>query len=171
MPRDWPDPRLPDGDGEFAGRILAGLFAVAMLVSAVSCARQAFAARPPTVPAGVVFTCTPRAIWDGDGPIWCAEGPRLRLADVAARELDGSCRAHHPCPAASGIAARDELVRQLGGRRGRSGDGHILVAGAMMACRSRGPDRYGRTLATCRMTGGGDLGRSLILAGVALPWR
>ena len=28
----------------------------------------------PMVPAGETFACTPTAVWDGDGPIWCAEG-------------------------------------------------------------------------------------------------
>ena len=32
------------------------------------------------VPAGEEFTCTPTRVWDGDGPVWCAEGPRIRLA-------------------------------------------------------------------------------------------
>lgn len=119
--------------------------------------------------AGAAFSCTPVAVWDGDGPIWCAEGPRLRLAGIAARELDGSCRRGHPCPEASGIAARDALVRLLGGARGRTRDGHVRVAGPSLACRSRGPDRYGRTLATCRGRVG-NLGTALIRAGVALPW-
>lgn len=26
------------------------------------------------VPAGEAFTCTPEAVWDGDGPVWCEEG-------------------------------------------------------------------------------------------------
>ena len=34
---------------------------------------------------GATFTCTPVAVWDGDGPIWCAEGPRIRLEGIAAR--------------------------------------------------------------------------------------
>ncbi len=25
------------------------------------------------VPTGQSFTCTPVAVWDGDGPVWCAE--------------------------------------------------------------------------------------------------
>ena len=33
---------------------------------------------------GATFTCTPVAVWDGDGPIWCAEGPRIRLEGIAA---------------------------------------------------------------------------------------
>lgn len=46
--------------------------------------------RLSVVPHGEAFECTPVAVWDGDGPIWCAEGPRLRLAGIAARELDGT---------------------------------------------------------------------------------
>lgn len=48
-----------------------------------------------TVAASAAFLCTPVAVWDGDGPIWCAEGPKIRLGSIAARELDGSCRAGH----------------------------------------------------------------------------
>ena len=29
------------------------------------------------VPAGEEFTCTPTRVWDGDGPVWCKEGPRI----------------------------------------------------------------------------------------------
>ncbi len=32
------------------------------------------------VPAGQTFDCTLTAVWDGDGPIWCAEGPHIRLS-------------------------------------------------------------------------------------------
>ena len=53
-------------------------------------------ASPQVVPAGQSFQCTPTLVWDGDGPIWCAEGPRIRIAGVAAREIDGSCRPGQP---------------------------------------------------------------------------
>jgi len=43
------------------------------------------------VPAGQTFQCTPTRVWDGDGPIWCSEGPRIRLSGVAAHEMDASC--------------------------------------------------------------------------------
>ena len=68
------------------------------------------------VPAGQLFDCTPTAVWDGDGPIWCAEGAHIRLSGIAAREMDGTCRPGHPCPAAGPIAARDHLVALLGKR-------------------------------------------------------
>ncbi|MDQ3458591.1 MAG: hypothetical protein M3498_04675, partial [Deinococcota bacterium] len=63
---------------------------------------------------GEPFTCTPTRVWDGDGPIWCAEGPRIRLAGIAAREMDGSCSPGHPCPAADPIASRDHLASLVG---------------------------------------------------------
>lgn len=46
------------------------------------------------VAAGQTFTCTPTHVWDGDGPVWCAEGPHLRIAGIAAREMDGTCRSN-----------------------------------------------------------------------------
>lgn len=123
----------------------------------------------PAALLAAVFACTPVAVWDGDGPIWCAEGPKVRLAGIAARELDGSCRPGHPCPRASGVAARDSLVRLLGGARGRGKRGHILVRAPRMRCEPTGRT-YGRIAARCRMPGVGDLGAAQVRAGVALPW-
>ena len=42
------------------------------------------------VAAGASFACTPTRVWDGDGPVWYAEGPHVRLAGIAAREMDGT---------------------------------------------------------------------------------
>ncbi|RJY06943.1 hypothetical protein [Aurantiacibacter aquimixticola] len=80
-----------------------------------------------------IFVCTPVAVWDGDGPIWCYEGPRIRLTGIAAREMDSTCRPEHPCPAASTEAARDALVDLLGGEKGRLKSGHVSVAFAPLA--------------------------------------
>src|SRR3569623_1600608 len=90
------------------------------------------------VPSGTSFTCTPTRVWDGDGPVWCAEGPRLRLAGIAAREMDGTYRSNQPCPPASAEAARDALVRIIGRPVGRSREGHILVQGPALSCLSEG---------------------------------
>jgi poly(3-hydroxybutyrate) depolymerase len=78
------------------------------------------------IPSGSVFICTPTHVWDGDGPVWCAEGPKIRLSGIAARETDATCKPNQPCPRASAEAARDTLVRLLGGARGRAATGHIL---------------------------------------------
>ena len=90
------------------------------------------------VPAGQSFTCTPIAVWDGDGPKWCAEGPHVRLSGVAAREMNGNCSPGHPCPDADALTARDYLVGLLGKPQGWTRSGHILVSGPTMRCVSRG---------------------------------
>ena len=122
-----------------------------------------------SIAAGLVFACTPVAVWDGDGPIHCAEGPKVRLAGIAAREISGGCREHHPCPRAAGEAARDNLVRILGGARGMAREGHVLVQGPRLSCRSFGMT-YGRVAALCSAPEVGDLSCTQVRAGVALPW-
>lgn len=122
------------------------------------------------VAAGAFFACTPVAVWDGDGPIWCAEGPRVRLAGVAAREIDGTCRDNQPCPAMGGIEARDELVRLFGGSRGTLGTGHIKVAGPRLQCRSEGSAGGSRTAAWCRSAVTGDVACRLLAVGSVVRW-
>lgn len=128
------------------------------------------AAASMIVPAGARFTCTPVAVWDGDGPIWCAEGPRIRLAGIAAREIDGSCRKGHPCPGESGRAARDHLVQLLGGARGTRRTDHVVVRGPVLTCRSNGAARGTRTGAFCRSATTGDLSCAMVRSGYALAW-
>ncbi len=122
------------------------------------------------VPAGQSFTCTPARVWDGDGPIWCEEGPRVRLAGIAAREADGSCRANQPCPDASADEARDALVSLIGAASGRSLEGHVLVRGPAMQCQSDGGAGGSRTAAWCVSPSSGDLSCAMVRSGTVLRW-
>jgi len=122
------------------------------------------------VPAGQSFDCTPTAVWDGDGPIWCAEGPHIRLSGIAAREMDGTCRRGHPCPAADPIAARDHLVSLLGARGGVRPTGHIVVKGPTMRCRSAGGAGGNRTAAFCTSPRSGDISCAMVRDGFAAKW-
>ena len=122
------------------------------------------------VPAGQEFTCTPTRVWDGDGPVWCAEGPRVRLAGIAAREIDDSCRPNQPCPNASGAEARDALVKLIGTPTGRSLEGHVLVTGPAMRCVSVGNGVGVRTAAWCVSPVGGDVSCVMVKGGWALRW-
>ena len=124
----------------------------------------------PIVPAGADFQCTPIAVWDGDGPIWCAEGPRIRLSGIAAREIDGECRVDHPCPSATGIQARDALVALLGGPRGCLQHGHVVVRAPAMRCVSTGSAGGNRTGAWCRTATGTDLSCAMTARGYASVW-
>ena len=122
------------------------------------------------VAAGSSFSCTPTRVWDGDGPIWCAEGPKIRLAGIAAREIDETCKPGHPCPRTSGKAARDNLVALIGQPRGRSREGHVLVSGKPLRCTSYGSGKGERTAASCFNAAGKDLGCAMVRGGYALRW-
>lgn len=123
------------------------------------------------VPSGRTFQCTPVAVWDGDGPVWCAEGPKVRIAGVAAREMDGTCKASQPCPAVGAIDARDRLVRLFGGARGRRPEGHVIVRSETMTCRSDGSAGGSRTAAFCTSPAFGDLSCAVVQAGGAVRWQ
>lgn len=122
------------------------------------------------IPAGETFACTPVAVWDGDGPIWCEEGPRIRLSGIAAREIDGSCSAGHPCPNASAINARDALVRLVGEPTGIGPHGHVIVRGPTMRCLSDGSGGGNRTAAWCTSPKGGDLSCAMVASKMAAKW-
>lgn len=129
-----------------------------------------FSLAAAVVAAGETFTCTPVAVWDGDGPVWCAEGPHVRIAGIAAREMDGTCRENQPCPKASALEARDALVDQFGGPRGTNGSGHVLVSGPSMVCRSEGSAGGSRTAAWCTLPSGLDLSCAMVATGTVLKW-
>ena len=120
--------------------------------------------------AGTTFTCTPTHVWDGDGPVWCEEGPRIRLSGIAAREMDGTCRPGHPCPDASPEAAKAALVDLIGKPEGESEYGHTLVRGPAMRCVSTGSAGGDRTGAWCVSPRGGDLSCAMVRGGWAARW-
>lgn len=124
----------------------------------------------PIVSAGQSFMCTPTHVWDGDGPIWCQEGPRVRLAGISARELDGTCTQGHPCPRANAIASRDALAELVGTPTGMGKYGHVLVIGPAMQCRSIGSAGGNRTAAWCVSPKGGDINCAMLRDGWALRW-
>lgn len=123
------------------------------------------------VAAGAASTCTPVAVWDGDGPIWCAEGPRIRISGIAAREMDGACEQGHPCPAASALATRDALVSILGGPRGTVATGHVKVRASPMQCRSTGSAGGNRTGAWCTLSGERDLSCAMLATRTVARWQ
>lgn len=123
------------------------------------------------VSSGITFACTPIAVYDGDGPIWCKEGPKIRLAGIAAREMDGTCRSNQPCPKASAITSRDYLASLVGDKVGQRPEGHIIVRGPALTCLSQGNGRGSRTAAWCRTASGVDLSCAMVKSGMALRWR
>ena len=122
------------------------------------------------IPAGQSFRCTPVRVWDGDGPIWCAEGPRVRLSGIAAREMDGTCKAGHPCSEVDPRVSRDALASLIGRPVGVSREGHVLVRGPTMSCRSDGSAGGSRTAAFCVSPQAGDVSCAMVGGGWAEKW-
>lgn len=156
--------------GVAAGLVLSRTETVERLTSPSQPERLADNGPVPVVDEGEEFTCTPERVWDGDGPVWCKEGPRVRLAGIAAREIGESCRPYQPCPEASAAAARDQLVKLVGEPIGTSREGHILVEGPPLKCRSDGSAKGTRTAAWCETQAGVDLNCAMVDSGVALKW-
>jgi len=122
------------------------------------------------IPALTLFVCTPIAVYDGDGPIWCAEGPKIRLAGIAAREMDGTCRDNQPCPAIRAERSRNYLISLVGKRTGTLPTGHVKVTGPALKCTSTGGAGGDRTGAWCVSPKVGDLSCAMVRAGMALRW-
>ena len=141
---------------------ICAIFATMLVQSAYS---QAEPAPPPSI----AFTCVAVAVWDGDGPILCRDGGKVRLSGINAREMDGYCRVGHPCPAAGAIVARDALVQLLGGKSGVTRDGHITLRPVVLKCQVTGGS-YGRITAFCRAPNVGDLSCALLASGTVAKW-
>lgn len=110
--------------------------------------------------AGSAFSCTVLSVYDGDGPINCAEVDgkgqpvKVRLRGIEAREVDNTCRYPDMCPAATGEEAKAELTRLAVGR---------------LQCRSFGPS-YSSVDASCRTPTGDDVSCAMLRSGTAVRW-
>lgn len=100
------------------------------------------------------FACEVSSITDGD-TLRCADGTRVRLHAVAARERDESCSSGHPCPSASGAAAT-AVLRQL-------------AAGQGLQCVRTGVS-YNRVTAICRNEVGVEINCAMVQSGTAVIW-
>lgn len=157
----------------FSRIVVGGALVLALAAWRVSPERSSAADhRPSVLPAGTRFVCTPTRVWDGDGPVWCAEGVRVRLSGIAAREMDGTCRSNQPCPNATAEAARDKLVELVSDSTIRRFDrtGHAVVTGAPLSCLSEGSAGGTRTAAWCTSAARGDLSCAMVKTGTVLRW-
>lgn len=142
------------------GGLLIGLIIVAAIVFiAVSVSRD-LAGEPVDTAAGREFPCTVESVYDGDGPINCAEVDaegkqvRVRVKGIEARDSDNTCRLADRCPSASGAEAKAALTRLAVGR---------------IECVSHGPS-YNRVDAFCVNAQGQDVSCEMLRTGTAVRW-
>jgi endonuclease YncB( thermonuclease family) len=149
--------RLRDRIGT-GGIVIAVIVIAAILFVIVS---AVFSLKPTEVDiaTGSHFPCTVISVYDGDGPINCAEvdaqGKQvsIRLRGIEAREPDNTCQLP-VCPPMSGAQAKAVLTRLAVGR---------------MQCVSFGPS-YNRVDASCFSATGVDISCELIRRGAAERW-
>ncbi|MGX4803995.1 thermonuclease family protein [Bradyrhizobium guangdongense] len=90
-----------------------------------------------------------------DGDTLEIHGTRIRLWGIDAPESSQLCRGEDSLPYRCGAKAANELDR--------------FIAGRPVSCELVGRDVYGRTVATCSVSGV-DLGGWLVRGGLALDW-
>lgn len=110
----------------------------------------------PTTSSAVesTFECRVSEIHDGD-TLRCADGTRIRLHAVAAREIDESCSPGHPCPAASAASARRAL--------------QDLAGGQIIQCSQIG-NSYDRVTAICWTSSGREINCAMVRSGTTVLW-
>jgi endonuclease YncB( thermonuclease family) len=104
---------------------------------------------------------TPRAAMTGkpwviDGDTIDISGTRVRLEGIDAPESNQTCGDARGQPWPCGRTATHELQAYLGSRE--------------LTCRPSGFDRYRRVLATCSLSGGGDVNAWMVRQGWALAY-
>ncbi len=142
------------------GAIAIGLIILAAIAFIIVNALGDREAPRVDIAAGKTFPCTVQSVYDGDGPINCAEHDlngnqvRVRIRGIEARDADNSCRHPNLCPQASGAEAKAMLERFAVGR---------------LECTSYGPS-YNRVDAFCRNASGQDLSCEMLKGGTAVRW-
>lgn len=156
---------MAQGAEQGSRKVSGGAIAIALIILAAlafilfSALGQASPAAVDTA-SGNAFPCTVQSVYDGDGPINCAETDttgkqvRVRLRGIEAREADNSCRYDNLCPEASGAEAKAQLSRLAVGR---------------LECTSFGPS-YNNVDASCRNPSGQDISCEMLRSGAAVRW-
>ena len=117
-------------------------------------AQPALLNAPAPISTEQTFSCRVSNVHDGD-TLRCADGTRVRLHAVAAREINETCSAGHPCPTASAAAARMALVK--------------LAENRTLDCRRTGRS-YNRVTAICDNDEGIEINCAMVRSGTTLIW-
>ena len=113
-----------------------------------------------TLPA---FTCDVIRVHDGDGPLWCRSGEKVRVAGIQAPDFENAEPCRRP-NARRGNYTCDDRAAARSQRIVSS-----LVLGKRLACQPTGKS-YSRIVARCTLPDGRSLTCAAIAAGAAVRW-
>jgi endonuclease YncB( thermonuclease family) len=112
------------------------------------------------VPSG--FTCDVVRVHDGDGPLWCRSGQKVRVAGIQAPDFESAEPCRRP------VARRATYI--CDNRAAARGQRIVasLVLGKRLTCQP--VDTSYRRVARCTLPDGRSLSCALIAAGAAVRW-
>jgi endonuclease YncB( thermonuclease family) len=108
------------------------------------------------------FVCQVVRVHDGDGPLWCANGRKVRIAGVQAPDFTSAA----PCrrrPRATAYVCDDASARRS----------QVIVSLLVLrrSLRCQPVDRsYGRVVARCTLPDGRSLSCAALAVGAAVRW-
>lgn len=106
------------------------------------------------------FSCTVTRVHDGDGPLWCANGVKIRVAGIQAPDFEDTapCRKRRANSTCSNVdAERSRVVVER------------LIFHQTMVCQPMGKS-YSRVVARCTLQDGRSLSCAILAAGAAVRW-
>jgi endonuclease YncB( thermonuclease family) len=112
------------------------------------------------VVAAASFSCTVTRVYDGDGPLWCDNGIKIRVAGIQAPDFENTepcrrAREYYVCNNAS--ARRSQQIVQA------------ITLHKTLVCEP--VDRsYGRVVVRCALSDGRSLSCAILMAGAATRW-
>lgn len=109
------------------------------------------------------FTCDVVRVHDGDGPLWCRSGEKVRVAGIQAPDFESAEPCRRPDTRRTNYRCDDRAAARS--QRIVSS----LVMGKRLTCQPTGTS-YSRIVARCTLPDGRSLSCAAIAAGAATRW-
>ncbi|WP_203310466.1 thermonuclease family protein [Sphingomonas beigongshangi] len=109
------------------------------------------------------FVCEVVRVHDGDGPLWCRSGEKVRVAGIQAPDFESAEPCHRPAARRIAYTCDDvaaERARLIVSR---------LTLNRRLICQPVGTS-YKRVVARCTLPDGRSLSCAAIAAGAAVRW-
>jgi endonuclease YncB( thermonuclease family) len=107
--------------------------------------------------------CNVVRVHDGDGPLWCRSGEKIRVAGIQAPDFTSAEPCHRPAAQRRAYNCDDRAAARS--ERIMSG----LTLGKQLVCQPVG-NSYSRAVARCTLPDGRSLSCAAIAAGGAVRW-